>query len=360
MEQQYQAFPPRSEANKTASMVGAIGGGCAVLIGLILLVAFFLPWGDGESAFDAVTQDLEADHLLGELLYKLIFASTGLAGLGSVIFGLLLATGSQRGAAFRAWMSTSIGSMVVVGGFLPGLLLSYALLGNTTDELEIGIWLSLGGVVLLAVATLIGLSSALTRFKDSEIGFMASGYGGRFAVAIGLLLVVAFFLPWGAEGSAFDIVKEDLGADNFLGELLYKLIFASTALAGMGSGLPAWRGVQGVDDDQRWRNGPDGRFSTDLYMEHRLNRSLYRHVKDRRLAFLGCGRLVGPRLACGSISPAGRDVDRRAQRGARWRTVAPFAHLLTLADERVKISPWPLQNACKRSSRACRPALAAT
>jgi hypothetical protein len=235
MEQQYQAFPPRSEANKTASMVGAIGGGCAVLIGLILLVAFFLPWGDGESAFDAVTQDLEADHLLGELLYKLIFASTGLAGLGSVIFGLLLATGSQRGAAFRAWMSTSIGSMVVVGGFLPGLLLSYALLGNTTDELEIGIWLSLGGVVLLAVATLIGLSSALTRFKDSEIGFMASGYGGRFAVAIGLLLVVAFFLPWGAEGSAFDIVKEDLGADNFLGELLYKLIFASTALAGIGS-----------------------------------------------------------------------------------------------------------------------------
>ncbi len=233
-ESPYQASEPRYGDGGSESR-GVVGGWLGVLIGVILLVAFFLPWGEGESAFDAVMQDLKADHFLGELLYKLIFASTGLAGLGSVIFGLLLATGSQRGAAFRAWMSTSIGSMVVVGGFLPGLLLSYALLDNATDELEIGIWLSLGGVVLLAVATLVGLSSALSRSKDSEIEFMVSGSGGRFAVAIGLLLVVAFFLPWGAEGSAFDIVKEDLGADNFLGELLYKLVFASTALAGIGS-----------------------------------------------------------------------------------------------------------------------------
>lgn len=169
MEQQhYQPAPPsRSGGNNTAPVLGSIGGGCAVLIGLILLIAFFLPWQVGydgdESAFDTVTEDLGTDNTLGEMLYKLVFGSTALAGCGSVLFGLGLAAGSfaaRRDAAFRSWMATSIGGMVILAAFMPCFLLSFALLGDATEDIKVGVWITLGGAALLVIPALIGLVSA--------------------------------------------------------------------------------------------------------------------------------------------------------------------------------------------------------
>jgi len=232
MQSEYQDSTPDTGYEELSSEGSAIGW-LGALAGLVLLVAFFLPWGDGQSAFDAVKQDLRADSFAGEVLYKLIFGSTALAGMGSLFFGFRLAAHGYRGPAFRAWMSTSLGAMVVLGGFLPALFLSYALLGDTLDELQGGIWLSLGSVGLLAFVGLVGLSSALS--EDEENGYSPPGSSGVPAIIVGTVLIMAFFLPWGAEGSGYDIVKADLGSNSLPGELLFKAIFGSTALAGVGS-----------------------------------------------------------------------------------------------------------------------------
>jgi len=169
MEQQYES------GSKAAPMLGAAGGGCAVLIGLILLIAFFLPWTAGydgdESAFDAVKEDIGADSALGEALTKLILSSTALAGCGSVILGLGLAAVSliaRRDAAFKSWMAGSIGSMVVLGSFWPCFLWTIALLDGDTDSIKIGMWLSLGSAALLVVASLIGLLSAFMAQREQS------------------------------------------------------------------------------------------------------------------------------------------------------------------------------------------------
>ena len=169
MEQQYES------GSKAAPMLGAAGGGCAVLIGLILLIAFFLPWTAGydgdESAFDAVKEDLSADSALGETLYKLILGSTALAGCGSVIFGLGLAAASfiaRRNAALRSWMASSVGGMVILAAFMPCLLWTYALLGDYAEDIKIGIWISLGAAALLVVASLIGLLSAFMAQREQS------------------------------------------------------------------------------------------------------------------------------------------------------------------------------------------------
>ncbi len=221
--------PDYEETTSEGSAMGWLG----VLAGLVLLVAFFLPWGDGQSAFDAVKQDLRADSFVGEVLYKLIFGSTALAGMGSLFFGFRLATHGYRGAPFRSWMSTSLGAMVVLGGFLPALFLSYALLGDTLDELQGGIWLSLGSDLLLAFVGLVGLSSALSEHEENS--YSPPGSSGIPAIIVGTVLIIAFFLPWGAEGSGYDIIKADLGSNSLPGELLFKAIFGSTVLAGIGS-----------------------------------------------------------------------------------------------------------------------------
>ncbi len=172
MEQQYKSG---AGGSKAAPMLGTVGGGCAVLIGMILLIAFFLPWTAGydedASAFDTVKEDLGADNALGEMLYKLIFGSTALAGCGSVIFGLGLAAASfiaRRNAALRSWMATSVGSMVILAAFMPCFLWTFALLGDNTDDIKIGIWLSLGGAALLVVASLIGLVSAFMTQQEQS------------------------------------------------------------------------------------------------------------------------------------------------------------------------------------------------
>lgn len=165
--EQHDASLSGSENSRAASTLGAVGGGCAVLIGLILLIAFFLPWTTGydgdESAFDTVKEDVEAENALGDVLYKLIFGSTALAGCGSIIFGLGLVGGSfiaRRNAAFRSWMATSLGGIVVLAAFMPCFLWTLALVGGYTDDIKIGVWLSLGGAVLLIIASLSGLLSA--------------------------------------------------------------------------------------------------------------------------------------------------------------------------------------------------------
>ncbi len=161
------SYPSQPSESKAGPALGAMGGGCAVLIGLILLLAFFLPWTVGfdgdESAFDTVKEDLGADNTLGETLYKVIFGSTALAGCGSVVFGLGLAGGAllaRRNAAFSSWMATSIGAMVVLAAFLPCWIWTFALLGDNTDEIKIGVWISLGSAAFLGIAAFIGLIGA--------------------------------------------------------------------------------------------------------------------------------------------------------------------------------------------------------
>jgi hypothetical protein len=169
MEQQKAASSPGSGASKAAPMLGAVGGGCAVLIGLILLIAFFLPWSAGgygsdeKSAFEILEEDSGSDSALGNLLSDFIVGSTALAGCGSMILGLGLAAASfiaRRNAALRSWMASSVGCMVVLAAFLPCFHWTYALLGDYTDDIKIGVWLSLGGAVLLVIASLVGLLSA--------------------------------------------------------------------------------------------------------------------------------------------------------------------------------------------------------
>ena len=215
--------------------LGNVSGWLAVLLGLVLLVGFFLPWADGGSAFDLVKEEIYGDNWLGKLLSRLIFGSTGLAGLGSLIFGYRLATSAYREAPFRAWMATSLGCMVVLGGLFPAMLLSTALMADGLGDLQIGMWVTLGGVVLLSIAALIGLSGALSEPDYTGSTTVLSSGSGGLAALLGLVLVVAFFLPWSAESSGWDLVKEDLGSDSYVGKLLFRLVFGSTALAGIGA-----------------------------------------------------------------------------------------------------------------------------
>jgi hypothetical protein len=240
-EEQEQASPPRSWDSGTVPG-GVATGVFAVLVGLLLIAAFFMPWagavwGGDQSGFDMLKEGTGSDNTLGNLLLDFLVASPALAGLGGVVFGLGLvadAMGEGRGAAFRSWAATSIGGMVVWAAFWPCFLWTTALLAHVTSNLKIGLWLSLVGAVLLAITSLKGLFSA-EPFSRNGWAPSLSGYGGAFAVVLGVILLIAFFLPWAGGESAYDAVKQDLEADSFLGELLYKLIFASTALAGLGS-----------------------------------------------------------------------------------------------------------------------------
>ncbi len=162
-------YPPQPQESKVGPALGVAGGGCAVLVGLLVIVAFFLPWvqspfGGEINGLDSLKDTLDAfDNTASQVLVALLNSSPVLAGLGSAVFGVGLAIGAfaaRRGGALRAWMATSIGGMVVLGTFLPCSLLSQALETNSTDQFELGFWLVLGGALFLIVPAFIGLTSA--------------------------------------------------------------------------------------------------------------------------------------------------------------------------------------------------------
>lgn len=245
MEPQYEGQPQTPPSRSWASEYGAgepASGGLAVLAGVLLLAAFFMPWvgswtGD-QSGFDIVKQSMGYDNTLGHLLLDFVMGAPVLAGLGSLILGLALSMGSwggERGTAFRAWVSTSIGGLVALAAFWPCNLLSVALLSDATSDLKIGLWLTLLGAFLLVVAGLRGLSSTAPNYGGAWTPSLA-GYGGALAVFLGVVLLLGFFLPWQEGESAFNGVTDSLGeGGNVLGELLFRLILGSTGLAGLGS-----------------------------------------------------------------------------------------------------------------------------
>jgi predicted Ser/Thr protein kinase len=250
--------PARERVRKS---LGA--GGLAALAGVLLIAAFFMPWIEDEWASLSGYQILKESTGLGSLnnlLQDFVTGSTALAGLGSVIFGLALAAGSPakgRSPAFRAWTATGIGAMVVWATFWPCFILSIQAspsLGDTLSHLRIGLWLSLCGAVSLAITSLRGLLSARPA-PGGGWSRSLSGYGGALAVLLGMILLVGFFLPWGEGESAFDAVTQDVGAVDFLSELLVRLIFASTGLAGLGSvifGLLLARSLRGNAAYKAW------------------------------------------------------------------------------------------------------------
>jgi len=177
-QQNWQSYshPSQPSESKAGPTLGVMGGGCAVLIGLILLLAFFLPWvpfwSDGDSGYEMLKW-VRPGELFGEmpgeentstsLLNDLIASSSALAGCGSVMFGLGLAVSAfvaRRNGAFTAWMATSVGGMVILGAFWPCILLASAAAYDFVEEFKIGYWFTLGGALLLVIPAFIGLVSA--------------------------------------------------------------------------------------------------------------------------------------------------------------------------------------------------------
>lgn len=163
-------YPPQSQESKVGPALSVAGGGCAVLVGLLVMVAFFLPWGQDISGYDFVQDSLDyIDNTASQVLTVLLNGSPVLAGCGSAVFGVGLVLGAfaaRRAGALRAWMAASIGGMVFLGAFFPCSLLNQALMSESTDQFEIGFWLTLGGALFFLVPAFIGLISALFARGD--------------------------------------------------------------------------------------------------------------------------------------------------------------------------------------------------